>query len=156
RALLICGPPSSGQSTLVEALLRAGASYYSDQYAVLDARGRVHAYPNPLTGKPQEAFCGQAGTKPLPVGMVLVTQYRAKTRLRPRLLSPGQAVLALLAYTVPARLRPKVALATLRRVAASATAFRGKRGEAEETALTLLSCLSNPNHHGRLTTISPA
>jgi hypothetical protein len=165
RALVICGPPSSGKTALVEALIRAGATYYSDQYAVLDAQGRVHAYPMPLTwqkeaqGLPRrrhvETLGSQVGIKPLPVGMVLITHYEARARWRPRLLSPGQAVLALLAYTVPARLRPKVALATLRRVAAGATTFRGKRGEAGDMVLPLLDGLDNSDHHGRLLTNSP-
>ena len=39
RAILIPGRSFSGKSTLVEALVRAGASYYSDEFAVLDAKG---------------------------------------------------------------------------------------------------------------------
>ncbi len=38
---MIVGRPQSGTSTLVAELLRAGASYYSDQYAVLDREGRI-------------------------------------------------------------------------------------------------------------------
>jgi hypothetical protein len=153
RALVICGPPSSGKTTLVKALLRAGASYYSDEYAVLDVQGRVHAYPKPLTWQngvggtlrrcPVEALGGQVGRKPLPVGLVLLTHYEAQAGWRPRRLSPAQAVLALLAHTVSARLRPKVALAALRRVAAGAIILRGKRCEAEDTALLLLEFLDN-------------
>jgi hypothetical protein len=158
QAVVICGPPSSGKTTLIEALIQAGATYYSDQYAVLDARGYVHPYPKPLTvqdgadgpGKrcPVEMLGGRVGDKPLPVGLVLLTEYQSGARWRPRTLSPGQAVLALLAHTVPARLRPKVALATLRRVAASATTLRGKRGEADDTVDRLLNHLWSPDHTG--------
>src|ERR1051326_6942658 len=42
RALVIPGRSFSGKSTLVAALVRAGATYYSDEYAVFDAQGRVH------------------------------------------------------------------------------------------------------------------
>jgi hypothetical protein len=162
RALVICGPPSSGKTTLLEALIRAGAVYYSDEYAVLDAQGRVLAYPKPSTWQngggplersPVETLSGRVGRKPLPVGMVLLTRYEAQARWRPRRLSPGQAVLGLLAHTVPARLRPKFALATLRRVAASAITLRGKRGEAGDTAPLLLDYLDNSHHNGRLLTI---
>ena len=48
RAILIPGLSHSGKTTLVERLIRAGATYYSDEYAVLDERGRVHPYPRPL------------------------------------------------------------------------------------------------------------
>ena len=39
RALLLPGRSFAGKSTLVEALVRAGAIYYSDEYAVLDLQG---------------------------------------------------------------------------------------------------------------------
>jgi hypothetical protein len=51
RAILILSRISSGKTALVEALVRAGASYYSDQYAVLDRFGRVHAYARPLSAR---------------------------------------------------------------------------------------------------------
>src|SRR5438105_4409512 len=44
-AVLIPGRSMSGKSTLVEALVRAGASYASDEFAVLDRQGRAHPYP---------------------------------------------------------------------------------------------------------------
>jgi hypothetical protein len=31
----------------VAELVRAGATYYSDEFAVLDSRGRVHPFPRP-------------------------------------------------------------------------------------------------------------
>ncbi len=160
RAVVICGPPSSGKTTLVQALVRAGATYYSDQYAVFDARGRVHPYPNRLTlrdgegGQPRkcsvEMLGGRCGSKSLPVGLVVVTQYWPGARWRPRVLSSGQAVLALLGETVQVRRRPKSALAICRRVADSATVFRGKRGEAEDMVLPLLTYLRSGDHDGRL------
>ena len=48
QAIVIPGLSHSGKTTLVHQLVRAGATYYSDEYAVLDARGRVHPYPRPL------------------------------------------------------------------------------------------------------------
>src|SRR6266576_550620 len=48
RAILIPGMTFTGKTTLVDQLLRAGATYYSDEYAVLDERGLVHPYPRPL------------------------------------------------------------------------------------------------------------
>jgi hypothetical protein len=71
-------------------------------------------------------------------------------------LSRGQAVLALLSHTVQARLRPAMALATLRRVAADATTLKGKRGEAEDMVLPLLHHLCNEDHDGRMFATSPA
>src|SRR5262249_31989758 len=49
RAPLIPGRTHTGKSTLVAALVRAGATYFSDEYAVLDPRGLVHAHLRPLS-----------------------------------------------------------------------------------------------------------
>src|SRR6266849_5894476 len=40
RAILIPGMSYSGKTTLVDQLIRAGATYYSDEYAVVDPGGR--------------------------------------------------------------------------------------------------------------------
>src|SRR5262249_31072298 len=48
HAILFPGRSRSGKTTLVAALLRAGAKYYSDEFAVLDAAGRVHPWARPL------------------------------------------------------------------------------------------------------------
>jgi hypothetical protein len=153
RAILLPGRSFSGKTTLVAALVGAGATYYSDEYAVLDAKGRVHPYARPLSIRsaddarsrrcPVEELGGVSATRPLPVGLIAVTQFRPGTR-RPgpwRALSPGQAVLALLSHTVPARRKPATALATLRQAVAPATALRGARGEADRTAEALLASL---------------
>src|SRR5882724_3476225 len=48
KAIVIPGRSFSGKSTLVAEFIRAGAAYYSDEYAVLDSRGRVHPFSKPL------------------------------------------------------------------------------------------------------------
>lgn len=140
QAIVIPGHSFSGKTTLTAALVRAGATYYSDEYAVLDGRGRVYPFPRPLSireaggGRMRrcrpEALGGAAGVKPLPVGLIVVSEYRPEARWRPRRLSPGEAVLALLANSVPARRRPAEVLAALQQVASQATAVKGARGEA--------------------------
>jgi hypothetical protein len=153
QAILIPGPSQSGTTSLVAALVRAGATYYSDEFAVLDAHGRVHPYPKPLSIRlgPEErierrsvaALGGIAGVKPQPVGLVAITEYKAGTRWRPRPLSAGESVLALLANTIPARRRPAVVLDTLERVVSTATTLRGMRGEAEQTVDPLLAVFAS-------------
>lgn len=148
RAIVIPGRTFAGKTTLVAALVQAGATYYSDEYAVFDARGRVHPYPRPLSIRdaggerarpcPVEALGGRVGVKPLPVGLVVVSEYQPGARWRPRSLSPGQGVLALLANTVAARRRPEVALATLRQVVSHAQILQGARGEAAEMSDAIL------------------
>ena len=148
RAILIPGRSRSGKTTLVAELVKAGAVYYSDEYAVLDERGRVHPYPRPLqirseeTGEQRrhrvETLGGRAGVEPLPVALVVASQYRRGTKWRPRKLSAGQGVLELLAQTVSARSRPEKAFAALEQVVAGALILKGTRGEASETVGALL------------------
>lgn len=151
RAILCPGRSFSGKTTLVAELVRAGADYYSDEFAVLDSKGRVHPYPKPLAVRDAEQkqrkvsveeFGGSAATGALPVGLVVVSEFRAGARFRPRPLTSGQGSLALLANTVPARLRPLEVLETLERVVCAATVLRGARGEAAEAAVRILERVS--------------
>lgn len=147
-AIVIPGRSFSGKSTLVAELLRAGAIYYSDEYAVFDKRGRVHPFAKDLemrdandwkqTRRAAQSFGGRIGTKPIPVGKILVTRYKAGSKWRPRHLSAGKTVLALLSNTVSARRQPERALATLQRVVAEAQALQGTRGEAQEMVRSIL------------------
>ena len=147
QAIVIPGRSFSGKSTLVASLLDAGATYYSDEYAVLDERGWVHPYPKPLAlrteagedlVKPSVEPPRGPSAKPLPVGMVVSTSYRRGGRWRPQQMSPGRGVLALLANTVPARRRPAASLRTLQQAVSHALVLQGARGEAEEAAASLL------------------
>jgi hypothetical protein len=149
RAIVIPGRSYSGKSTLVSELVKAGATYYSDEYAVFDARGRVHPFPKALemrtsgswkqTKVEVEHFGGTTATRPIPVGLVMITEYKEGARWRPKQLTPGQAVLALLANTVSARRHPEKALGALHRVVTEAPALKGVRGEAGDLSRLLLS-----------------
>jgi hypothetical protein len=150
RAIVIPGRSHSGKSSLVAALLARGASYLSDEFAVVDGRGRVHPYPRRLrlrnTGTGGvAASLGELGARteqrPLPVGLVVVARYAAGSHWRPRELSPGRAVLELLANSVTARKRPEQAMAALERVALRARTLKGSRGEAEDAADELIATL---------------
>jgi hypothetical protein len=158
EAIIIPGRSYSGKSTLVAALVAAGATYYSDEYAVLDERGRVHPYPKPLslradpgakaTRHSVETLGRSIGSTPLTIGLVVISQYKAGAAWRPRRLSTGHGVLALLANTVSARRHPAMALATLRRVAANAIILKSGRDEASAVAPLLLNYLEKSHKHG--------
>ena len=149
QAIVIPGRSYTGKTTLVAELVRRGATYYSDEYAVMDQRGRVHPYPKPLqireevTAKQKkygvEEIGGQVGRKPLPVGLVVVSRYKQAARWRPRSLSAGQGVLELLANTVSARSNPEAALQALHQAVLTAPVIKGARGEATEMADRILA-----------------
>lgn len=163
RAIVIPGRSFSGKTTLVAALIRAGADYYSDECAVFDPHGRVHPYPRQLfireqdgsrhNYRPEELGAPGTGTEPLPVGLIVVTNYRPEAVWRPRLLSPGEAALALLANTACARTRPGFALKTFRQVTRRALTLKGERGGADCLAQQLLSTKSATQFVQRLETV---
>jgi hypothetical protein len=163
RAILVPGRSRSGKTTLVAELVRAGASYLSDEFAVLDERGRVHPFAKRLSvrgpggcdrhaSRPSaEDLGGRAEAAPLPVGLVVLACHRPGADWAPRALTPGQAVIEMLAHTVPARLRPAASLAALERAVAGASVVKGERGEARGVAPQLLRELersAGANPHG--------
>jgi hypothetical protein len=149
RAIIIPGYSFSGKSSLVAELVRAGATYYSDEFAILDERGRVHPFIKPLSLRAEgevrqehfrvEELGGTLGVEPLPVGLVLITQYRRGAHWRPRRLTQGQGTLAMLEHVIAARRRPRQSLAALERVVAAAPVLAGRRGEAREIVERILA-----------------
>lgn len=146
KAIVIPGRSHSGKSRLVEALVREGATYYSDEYAVLDAGGRVRPYLAPLSLREDDRFerrepkmlRAPVGRQPLHVGLVVVSSYRPGARWRPRRVSHGQGTLELLSNTVPARRRPRTTLAVLARAISKAVVIKSARGEADDVARAVL------------------
>jgi hypothetical protein len=149
HAILIPGLSHSGKSTLVDQLIRAGATYYSDEYAVLDSRGRVHPYPRALgmrlhgsdqSQKVRAEDIGVAvGSKPLRVGLVVSTSFKDGAHWRPREVTRGKGVLELMSNTVAARSQPARALAVLPAALKSARILKGVRGEAGEVVEAILA-----------------
>lgn len=142
RAIVLPGPRMIGKTTLVAALLRAGATYYADDWAVLDGQGLVHPFPTRLFIKGEddlspESLGGVTGGRPIPVGLIASIAFRDGASWRPRRRTPGEGVLMLLrnAYGMDA---PDVAIQSARSAAAGALVLEGERGDAAETAAALL------------------
>lgn len=146
RAIVVPGRSFTGKTTLVAELVRAGATYYSDEYAVLDLNGRLHPYARRLglrndSGHEKlsaEDLGGRTGSKPLPVGLVVLTTYKEGAGWRPRRLSAGRGALSLLDNTISVRRQPERALAAIERVASKAVVIKGRRGEASDVAEEIL------------------
>lgn len=157
RGILVPGLSRAGKSRLVEALVRAGATYYSDEYAVLDRRGRLFPFAKPITLRREDGSLdrvsaselgGEVGTEPIPVGMVVATSHAQEARWRPTQVAGGGTVLALLVHTVRAQLAPARVLKTLSVLAQGATTFEGVRGEADDVAKDLLRRASSEEPRG--------
>jgi hypothetical protein len=151
RAIVMPGKSFTGKSTLVEALVRAGAEYLSDEYAVLDSKGFVHPFAKPIsirapvTLKQSDidiaAIGGRVSSQPMRVKIILTTRYRMHSKSRFQESSPGQGTLDLVANAVAARFTPHRVVRVTGKVCARAMVLRGTRGEARETAEHLLAML---------------
>jgi hypothetical protein len=137
HAIVMPGQSFAGKTTLVAELVRHGATYFSDEFAVLDSEGLVHPYPKPLsirsndgvtlreTDTDVELLGGAAGDTAVPMSVAAVTYYVPGARWQPRRLSTGEGALALLSHTVSARERPQEALQLVTRAAQGAVLLDG-------------------------------
>jgi hypothetical protein len=148
RLIIIPGMSFSGKSTLVAALVRAGATYYSDDFALLDETGRVHPYPKPVslrgwrlnqTAHTAESLGGTVGTEARAPSLIIMTTYRPDAKWNPRRLSSGEAAIAVLANTVPAQERPAESLRAVTRAVEGAVVLESERGEAADVVPHLLA-----------------
>jgi len=154
KAIVIPAKSFQGKTTLVKELTKLGAQYYSDEYAVLDDAGFVHPFPKMLSirgleGEYQqtdysvESLGGVKGIGPLPVGMVLMTEYESGAKWSPQILSEGAGVMEMLSHTIPIRYNPKFSLKVLNKTVNHAIIVKTKRGEAKDFAVKLLSFFEN-------------
>ena len=147
RALVLPGRSHAGKSTLVAALVRMGAKYGSDEFAVVDSTGLVHPYPRRLalrteTAVSRIAACDLGGeelTEGLHAAAVVFTEYQSGAALSLAPLTAGAVVLRLLQHCLGVRGRPSETMLALRALARSAAGFASLRGDADDTARLLIA-----------------
>lgn len=132
-----------GKTTLVTELVRNGAEYYSDDYAVFDETGLVHAFPRRLairgiegehvqTEISVESLGGTVGMKPIPASCILLTEYGADAKWQPNILTSGQAILEMIPHTLAVRRKTEYVLAVLKKVVRTAIVVKSSRGNASD------------------------
>jgi hypothetical protein len=151
QAIVIPGKSNAGKTSLVSAFVEAGATYYSDEYAVLDRMGRVHPYSLGILIRgeedasseriPAETLGWPVGKRPLPVGLILLSHYRKGARFKPRSVGTGEAVLSLLEFGLTPLRKPKADFSLLAAVTSRAVVLEGVRGEAGRAAETVLGLM---------------
>ena len=142
QAIVIPGESHSGKTTLVQAFLELGATYYSDEFAVLDSDGQLHPFPRALRVRsnlaakkiPAAEFGAATGVAPAQVRLVILTRHVPGLCWRPKALSQGEGILGMIQNTLSARRYPELALSTLQRATEGAHLLGGARGEAKDTA----------------------
>jgi hypothetical protein len=141
--IVLPGSSFAGKSTLVRALVSAGAQFYSDEYAIFDRAGQVRQYREPLilrgaNGREETEILAEGPDRPLPVGLLAAITYADGARWVPRSASVGEGVVALMEHASRARPRAAEAMATFRLALEGARVLVGERGDAAETAEALL------------------
>jgi hypothetical protein len=150
RAILLPGLTMTGKTTIVDALARAGADYYSDEFAPIDRRGFVRPYARPLTLRhgalavtprdPVELGLS-IGTAPARVVLVALLRFDRAAGWNVAPLSRPRTILGLLENTVPAQSRAAESLAAIERATAFARGLLGTRGDAEQAAAIIIEIL---------------
>jgi hypothetical protein len=140
RAIVIPGRSMTGKSTLTRALVLAGATYYSDEFAPVLPDGRVAPYPKPLscrqvTGQPELLPASDLGWHRLlpaiPVAAIAAVSYRPDDPCTSfSEISRAEAATALLDNTVPMLRAPRRSLEAASTLARSALCLGGGRSEA--------------------------
>lgn len=156
KAIVIPGQSFAGKSTLVAELVKKGALYYSDEYAVLDEEGNVEPFPKWLSLRgiidrwtqldcPVESIGGLAGTETLPVGIVLIAKFDEKKKnpkyWKPQKLTRGKGIMEILPHTLPITNKPEFVLKVLDKMTSRAIIIKTIRGSAEDFAEMLIKYL---------------
>jgi hypothetical protein len=152
KGIIIPARSFKGKSTLTAELVRCGAKYFSDEYAVLDKKGMLYPFPKHLSLRgirddysqvdhSVDSIGGVAGKRPVPVKLVVITEFQKDAKWKPRSVSPGTASIAILNNSVSIRRDPKFVIPAVGAVCANSVAVKSKRGSAEETAPHILELL---------------
>lgn len=154
-AIVIPGSSYSGKSTLVVELVKLGAEYFSDEYAIFDREGFVHPFPRPLQIRKEgrydqtqvsvEELGGVAADQKLPVGLIVITKYEPDSVWKPETISTGEAVVEMVPHTIAIRKNTNFSLNVLKTAAERAIIVRGRRNEASDFAKTLIDLLERNN-----------
>lgn len=149
RALVLPGRSMAGKSTLVAELVRSGACYSSDEYAVLDTECLVHPYPRRLslreaTGRREvlvSELSGTVATEANPIALVAALEYRSGRSWTIEAMDQAAAAQVLLENAVAAQPRSAEVLRAAAMVARQARFVRGVRGEAVEAVAELFAMM---------------
>ncbi|HRI04962.1 MAG TPA: hypothetical protein PLL77_14580 [Pyrinomonadaceae bacterium] len=149
KAIILPGTSFVGKSTLVAELVRNGAVYYSDDYAIFDREGLLYPFPRTLSMRADDenytrfeltpsSLGGMIGTEPIAVGMVLLTEYKPDAKWEPQSLTAGSGALEMVPFTFSFVNRPDFSLGVLNNILSRAIIVSSQRGSADNFAKTLL------------------
>ena len=148
RVIVMPADSFQGKSTLVSELVRQGATYLSDDFAIIDEDCLVYPFARDISLRtdryvPYELSMSDLGgvkeELPQPIGLVLLTQYKKDAVWRPKILTPGVGIMKIMPFALSLNSRPEFTLKVLHNVSSRAIIASGSRGSAEFFAETLLN-----------------
>lgn len=140
KAILFPGYSYKGKTTLTMEFVKHGAEYYSDEYAVIREDGLVEPFPKFLSvrgivdEKKQvnisvEELGGKVGVAPIPIGLVVLAEYKEGAKWRPKFLTKGQGLLEIISHAASFSAEPEKTLKILEKALSSAIIVKSKRGD---------------------------
>jgi hypothetical protein len=139
KGIIFPGQSHAGKSTLTAALVDAGATYYSDEYAILDENALLHPFPRPISlrvpesAEFRELFVSTresaTSADSIEIACVIFTNYDPVSQWKPQSLTPGQAILELVSHTAPIRYNPIFSLKVLKTLVSNAILIKSDRND---------------------------
>ena len=152
KAVIFPARSFKGKSTLVAELIRLGATYYSDEYAVIGREGLVEPFPRAISLRSviqendevdiaAEEFGAEVGTVPLSIGCVILTEFDQNAVWDPNKLTVGNGILETIPHTIPIRADPEMSLKILNAAFVNAIVAKSFRGDVKKDAVAILAFL---------------
>ncbi len=149
KGVLFPADSFQGKTTLIAELIKRGATYYSDDYAVLDLNGLVHPFARRLSMRDREnvairrevaptSLGAAVGDEPLSVDAVILTYFKSNGRWKPKRLTPGLGLMEIIPFTIPLKTNTNSALAVLKSIANRAIIAKSSRNDVERCVLKIL------------------
>jgi hypothetical protein len=148
KAILLPGHSHKGKTTLVSELIRLGAGYMSDEYAVMDENGLVHPFERDLGVRlsPDEGptpvdpgvFGGTRAQEPVEAGLIAFTGFVENADWKPETMTLGSGILESVPEVIPFSFNTEFVLKVLNTTFNRAIIIKSDRGEAVETAPKIL------------------
>lgn len=153
-AIVLPGSSFAGKTTLVADLIRCGADYYSDEYAVFDDTGLVQAFPRKLwlrTSGPAideqaisvEELGGRIASSPAAVRCVLFSKFEADSKWEPRILTLGQGMMEILPQTIAIRQNTEFVIKILKKAIGNAIIVESPRPDVADFTRAFLEFVDN-------------
>jgi ketosteroid isomerase-like protein len=149
RAVVFPGRSGAGKSTLIHMLVQRGATYLSDEFAMFDAGGGLHAFGKPISlrlprlGAERDEFNGPSlsehnnrlhvhvsappARERFACAVILCVAFREGSVWQPQQMSRSEGYFELVRNTVTARIRPAEMMTSLSAALNGATVFRADR-----------------------------